>query len=95
MATTKVREFSKRGDGLTIPDLTKTQADAYERFLQLGKAPDGRETKFGLEALLREVFPIESYDGTMKLQYLGYELGAPRFTTEVGWNRRIRSALVE
>ena len=25
--------------------------------------------------ILREVFPIESYDGTMELEYLGYELG--------------------
>jgi DNA-directed RNA polymerase subunit beta len=82
MATTKVREFSKRGDGLQIPDLTKTQADAYERFLQLGKAPDSREQRFGLEALLREVFPIESYDGTMRLEYLSYSLEEPRYTSD-------------
>jgi len=36
----------------------------------------------GLEALLREVFPIESYDGNLKLEYLSYELSEPRYTTD-------------
>jgi len=29
---------------------------------------------------LREVFPIESYDGQYRLEYLRYELGKPRYT---------------
>ncbi len=82
MATKKVRDFSKRGDGIQIPDLTRTQAEAYERFLQQGKTSDTRNTAMGLESLLREVFPIESYDGTMKLEYLHYALEAPRYTPD-------------
>ncbi len=82
MASKKVRDFSKRGDGIQVPDLTKTQAEAYERFLQQGRTPDTRENAMGLEALLREVFPIESYDGTMKLEYLHYALEAPRYTPD-------------
>jgi DNA-directed RNA polymerase subunit beta len=82
MAATNVRNYAKRGDALGVPDLTKTQADAYERFLQLDKSQDERETSIGLEALLREVFPIESYDGTMKLDYLRYSLEEPRYTPD-------------
>src|SRR5688572_17594931 len=82
MAAMKLRSFSKRGDGLDIPDLTRVQADAYERFLQFGKAPTERDSSLGLEALLREVFPIESYDGTMRLEYLHYDLDQPRYTSD-------------
>jgi len=82
MAATKVRDFSKRGDAIVVPDLTKTQADAYERFLQLDKGPETRDIHIGLEALLREVFPIESYDGTMKLEYQHYALEEPRYTPD-------------
>jgi DNA-directed RNA polymerase beta subunit len=38
--------------------------------------------RIGLEALLREVFPIESYDGTMFLEYIYYELEEPRYTPD-------------
>ncbi|HYE62435.1 MAG TPA: DNA-directed RNA polymerase subunit beta [Phycisphaerales bacterium] len=78
----KVRDFSKRGDALPVGDLTQVQTDAYERFLQLTKGPDERDTTIGLEALLREVFPIESYDGTMKLEYINYTLEEPRYTSD-------------
>ncbi|MFM9995076.1 MAG: DNA-directed RNA polymerase subunit beta [Phycisphaerales bacterium] len=82
MAAKKVRDFSRRGDAIQVPDLTKTQAEAYERFLQTSKTPETRDTSRGLESLLREVYPIESYDGTMKLEYLRYALEAPRYTPD-------------
>ena len=33
----------------------------------------------GLEGVLREIFPIESYDKKLTLEYLRYELGKPRY----------------
>jgi DNA-directed RNA polymerase subunit beta len=82
MAATKVRDFAKRGDAIVVPDLTRTQGEAYERFLQLDKGSEERDKNIGLEALLREVFPIESYDGTMKLEYQHYSLEEPRYTPD-------------
>jgi DNA-directed RNA polymerase subunit beta len=82
MAGKKVRNFSKRGDAIAVPDLTQVQRDGYERFLQNGKGPDERDIQIGLEALLREVFPIESYDGTMRLEYTRYVLEEPRYTPD-------------
>ena len=91
MAATKVREmertrsvrsFAKRGDTTKIPDLWQVQEAAYERFLQLGKDPDERDPELGLEALLREIFPIESYDETMSLEYASYSLEQPRYTSD-------------
>ena len=77
-----IRNFSKRGDGMAVPDLTKVQRDAYERFLQFAKNPDERDASLGLEALLREVFPIKSYDETMTLEYTRYVLEEPRYTPD-------------
>ena len=70
MVSNNVRDFAKRGDAIAVPSLTEVQRDAYRRFLQFEKQSDNRDTKLGLEALLREVFPIESYDGTMKRIYV-------------------------
>ena len=82
MTTMTVRDFSKRGDAIPVPTLTAVQLAAYERFLQLEKSFDTRDTEMGLEALLREVFPIESYDGTMRLEYLYYKLDEARYTPQ-------------
>ena len=77
-----VRDYSKRGDSLPIPNLIKVQQGAYERFIQLTKPYDGRQENMGLEALLREVFPIVSYDGNMQLEYLNYKLDEARYTPD-------------
>ena len=60
MPSTPVRDFSKRGDAIPVPNLVRVQEAAYDRFLQMGKSHDQRDSHLGLEALLREVFPIES-----------------------------------
>ncbi|MEX2671706.1 MAG: DNA-directed RNA polymerase subunit beta [Phycisphaeraceae bacterium] len=82
MRVSKVRDFSKRGDALPIPNLVDVQQAAYERFLQTEKAYDSRDQTMGLESLLREIFPIESYDGSMQLEYLHYKLDEARYTPE-------------
>jgi len=77
----RVRDFSKCRDALPIGNLIEVQTEAWRRFLQEDVPPDQRENT-GLEALFREIFPIESYDGNMQLEYLGYELGRPRYSPE-------------
>jgi DNA-directed RNA polymerase subunit beta len=81
MQITKVRDFSRYGDAVAIPDLIRIQTDSYERFLQMEANPAKRKQQ-GLEALLREVFPIESYDGNMSLEYVDYALDQPRYTPD-------------
>jgi DNA-directed RNA polymerase subunit beta len=80
MSSRTIRDFSKRGDAVPVPTLTQVQRDAYERFLQLEKTYGERDPHLGLESLLREVFPIESYDGSMRLEFLYYKLDKPRYT---------------
>ena len=77
----EIRDYSKRGDALPIPNLIDVQIESYQKFLQ--KETPGTERKdAGLEALLREVFPIESYDGNLRLEYISYDLSEPRYTTD-------------
>ena len=77
-----VRRFVKRGDVVDIPNLTTLQQAGYTRFLQDEKGANDRNPEFGLASLLREVLPIESYDGTMQLEYISYELDPPRYTPD-------------
>jgi DNA-directed RNA polymerase subunit beta len=81
MRAPEVRDFSKRGDALPIPNLIDVQIESYQRFLQKEVDPTKRKNE-GLEALLREVFPIESYDGNLRLEYISYDLSEPRYTTD-------------
>src|SRR5213592_3543195 len=81
MRTHEVRDFSKRGDALPIPNLIEVQIVSYAKFLQKDVEPAKRKND-GLEALLREVFPIESYDGNLRLEYISYDLSEPRYTTD-------------
>src|SRR5712671_6690563 len=81
MRVHEVRDFSKRGDALPIPNLIDIQIESYQRFLQK-EVPVEKRKNEGLEALLREVYPIESYDGNLKLEYISYELAEPRYTTD-------------
>jgi len=74
----QVRNFGRFGDATEVPPLCDIQVRSYERFLQLDTRPEKR-TASGLEGVLREIFPIESYDKTLNLQYLRYELGKPRY----------------
>jgi DNA-directed RNA polymerase subunit beta len=82
MRIESVRDYSKRGDTLPVPHLVEVQQAAYERFIQKTEAFDQRVADMGLEGLLREVFPIESYDGNMQLEYMHYKLDEPRYTPE-------------
>src|SRR6516165_7129673 len=77
----QVRNFGHFGDAVEVPPLTDVQTRSYDRFLQLDVPPDKREP-IGLEGVLREIFPIESYDKTINLEYLYYELGKPRYTPD-------------
>jgi DNA-directed RNA polymerase subunit beta len=74
----EVRDFSKVGHRMEVPNLMRLQVDSYERFLQSQASPQTRAVQ-GLEGVLKETFPIESYDKKMFLEYIKYELGPPRY----------------
>ena len=62
-----------QGMASPMPDLIDIQTKAYRDFLQSDVAPQKREDK-GLQAIFKEIFPVASYDGRYKLDFVGYNL---------------------
>jgi DNA-directed RNA polymerase subunit beta len=75
------RRFGTGREYPEMPDLTKLQTASYEAFLQ-HEIPTDKRKDHGIESVLREIFPIESYDKQISLKYLRYDLGKPRYTPE-------------
>ena len=65
--------YGRKQDIAEIPNLVEMQTKSYHDFLQPDTLPQKRAEQ-GLEALLREVFPIYSYDKSLCLEYISYEL---------------------
>jgi len=78
LETTDTRRFGSGRSPYAIPDLTEIQTKSYARFLQYDTPTDKRKSE-GLEGALTELFPIESYDKKLTLDYLRYALGKPRY----------------
>ena len=52
----------------------RSRRESYARFLQYDTPADKRKDE-GLEGVLREIFPIESYDKKLTLEYLALRAG--------------------
>ncbi|MFM1851673.1 MAG: hypothetical protein RIS54_1357 [Verrucomicrobiota bacterium] len=71
--------FGNLREVIQPPNLIEIQINSYLDFLQKG-LPEKQRKPQGLEAVFREVFPIESYDGRLTLEYVSYTLGDPKNT---------------
>ncbi len=75
---TEIRHFGSNRSTHSMPDLTEIQTRFFESFLQYDIPPNKRKDQ-GIEGVLREIFPIESYDKSVRLEYVRYDLGKPRY----------------
>ncbi|MBI4387614.1 MAG: DNA-directed RNA polymerase subunit beta [Candidatus Omnitrophica bacterium] len=73
------KSFAKIEDAIAMPNLVEIQIRSYEEFLQTDRVARRRKRQ-GLEAVFQEAFPIESFDGSCRLEYLGYTLGKPKYS---------------
>ncbi|MDR0994234.1 MAG: DNA-directed RNA polymerase subunit beta [Verrucomicrobiota bacterium] len=69
--------FGKLSDVIELPDLIEIQTRSYLEFLQMD-VPANRRKNVGLQAVFKEVFPIESYDGNCTLDFVKYEITPPK-----------------
>ncbi|MCH9021866.1 MAG: DNA-directed RNA polymerase subunit beta, partial [Planctomycetes bacterium] len=81
MAFREIRRFGRIAETTEIPNLTEIQRFSYAQFLQEETPPEKRKL-IGLEALLREIFPIVSYNEETQMEFQGYELGKARYTPD-------------
>jgi DNA-directed RNA polymerase subunit beta len=71
--------FGKIREGAEPPNLIEIQLDSYLEFLQQDVAPSKRK-ETGLQAVFKEVFPIESYDEKVTLDFASYDIGEPKLS---------------
>ncbi len=72
------KNFSKRSDDYQVPYLLATQKESYRKYLQATTPPEQRIDQ-GIQAAFKSVFPIESYNGSVILDFVSYRLEKPRF----------------
>ena len=72
--------FGKIPQAMELPDLLEMQKNSYRDFLQTELEPDQRKL-MGIQASFMDVFPIESADGSMVLDFVRYEFAPPRFAS--------------
>jgi DNA-directed RNA polymerase subunit beta len=80
--------FGKIKEIVTPPNLIELQTTSYAEFLQRATAPSRRKN-MGLQAVFKEIFPIESYDGKCVLDFHSYEIGDEK----CGWLEALRESL--
>ncbi len=69
--------FGKLREVLEIPDLIGSQIESYKSFLQLDTDPKQRKNQ-GLQEVFNEVFPMESFDKQMVLEFVAYYITPPK-----------------
>jgi DNA-directed RNA polymerase subunit beta len=71
--------YGKLTDVIDPPDLIEIQKNSYTDFLQIGVSPMKRK-RVGLQAIFKEVFPIESYDGKVTLDFVKFDISDPKMS---------------
>jgi DNA-directed RNA polymerase subunit beta len=71
--------FGKIKEAIEPPNLIEVQLNSYVEFLQKDILPSRRKN-VGLQAVFREVFPIQSYDDKVVLDFVSYDIGEPKMS---------------
>jgi DNA-directed RNA polymerase subunit beta len=73
----KVVNFGKINSNITLPTLIEIQVKSYEWFLQ---STVTKRKNQGLQAVIEEIFPIESPHEDVVLEFIDYEIGTPKYS---------------
>jgi len=65
------RSFARITEALGLPDLVEIQTNSYQWFLD-----------HGLKEMFEDVLPINDFNDTMSLEFVGYELKEPKYTVD-------------
>ena len=62
------RDYSKVSAGLDLPDLVEIQTASFEWFIAQG-----------IREVFEDIYPINNYGGNIKLKFIDYEFGEPKY----------------
>ncbi|MFH1507734.1 MAG: DNA-directed RNA polymerase subunit beta [Candidatus Omnitrophota bacterium] len=74
----KIKNFAKFKETHEIPNLIDIQTVSYKDFLQMD-APLKQRKPQGIQEVFEEIFPIEKPDRTVRLEFVSYTLGKPKY----------------
>ncbi len=74
--------FARSRPVLDYPDFLDVQLESYEDFVQAKLSPDQRSEDKGLQQIFLSHFPIEDAKGRYTLEFIDYEIGAPKHSIE-------------
>lgn len=72
------KSFGSQVDKMEIPNLLEIQLKSYQDFLRTDST-SGNQEHNGLHAAFSSVFPIQSFSGNARLEYVSYSLGESAF----------------
>lgn len=72
------KSFGRQVDKMEIPNLLEIQLKSYRDFLRTDQDGNG-DVKSGLYLAFASIFPIESFSGNAKLEYINYRIGEAPF----------------
>ena len=73
--------FGKIREVAEMPNLIEVQKSSYDLFLRSGDGPEPTDGE-GLQGVFQSVFPIRDFNETATLEFVRYELEAPKFDVE-------------
>src|SRR6202050_1949965 len=85
------KSFGRIPEVAPMPNLIEVQKSSYDHFLQMGVLPENR-TSVGLEEVFRSVFPIRDFSDRARLEFVRYDLEAPKYDVEECQQRGITFA---
>ncbi|MDP2943806.1 MAG: DNA-directed RNA polymerase subunit beta [Candidatus Omnitrophota bacterium] len=74
----KRKNFGKIKEVYDLPNLLQIQVDAYKEFLQM-EVPVKNRAFQGLQEVFCEIFPIETADRQLRIEFISYSLGKPKY----------------
>jgi DNA-directed RNA polymerase subunit beta len=74
----KYKNFAKIKEVYGLPNLLEVQLNSYREFLQMD-IPHEERRRQGLQEVFEDIFPIENANRTVKLEFMGYSLGKPKY----------------
>ena len=75
------RDFRRIDTVAPMPNLIEVQKSSYDKFLDLG-APIETRQKTGLWDVFKSVFPSKDFAGKGELEFVAYDLEAPKYDVE-------------